>query len=110
MLYSTWVALPIDGCYKGLNLHHPLNHVTVAIPVTNAIAKITNHFLKCMLIFCHCLALDTNYFPIININTEISVYSLKLAKKRNRNRTKTWKGTEWRMDQKTDLKGQLIHD
>jgi len=46
LLYSTWVALPIDGCHKGLNLHHPLNHVTVAILVTNAIVKITNHFLQ----------------------------------------------------------------
>jgi len=29
---------------QGLTLHHPLNHVTVAILVTNAIAKITSHF------------------------------------------------------------------
>jgi len=39
LLYSTWVALPIDGCHKGLNLHHPLNHITVAILVTDAIVK-----------------------------------------------------------------------
>ena len=31
LLYSTWVALPIDGCQKGLILYHHLNHVTVAI-------------------------------------------------------------------------------
>ena len=34
LLYSTRAALatlPIDGCHKGLTLHHPLNHVTVAI-------------------------------------------------------------------------------
>ena len=24
LLYSTWVALPIDGCHKGLILHHRL--------------------------------------------------------------------------------------
>jgi len=47
LLYSTWVALPIDDCHKGLILHHPLNHVTVAILVTNAIVKITNHLLQC---------------------------------------------------------------
>ena len=47
LLYSTWVALPTDGCHKGLTLHHPLNHITVAILVTNAIVKITNHFLQC---------------------------------------------------------------
>ena len=22
LLYSTWVALPIDGCHKGLIVHH----------------------------------------------------------------------------------------
>ena len=46
LLYSTEVALPIDGCHKGIILHHPLNHVTVAILVTNAIIKTTNHFLQ----------------------------------------------------------------
>jgi len=30
LLYFTWVALPIDGCHKGLILHHPLNHVKAA--------------------------------------------------------------------------------
>jgi len=48
LLYSTLVsALPIDGCHKGLILHHPLNHVTVAILVTNAPVKIANHILQC---------------------------------------------------------------
>ena len=46
LLYSTWVALPIDGCHKGLILHLSYNHVTVAILVTNAIDKITNHSLQ----------------------------------------------------------------
>ena len=41
-LYSTRATLPtssIDDCHKGLTLHHPLNHVTVAILVTDAIVK-----------------------------------------------------------------------
>ena len=49
LLHSTRAALPtlpIDGCHKGLTLHHPTNHVTVAILVTNAIVKIASHFLQ----------------------------------------------------------------
>ena len=48
LLYSTRATLPtlpIDGCYKGLTLHHP-NRVTVAILVTNAIVRITSYFLQ----------------------------------------------------------------
>jgi len=50
LLYSTRAelpTLPIDGCHKGLALHHPLNHVTVTIMVTNAIVKVTSHSLQC---------------------------------------------------------------
>jgi len=48
LLYSTWVALPIDGCHKGLILHRrSLKPHQVAFLVTNAIVKITNHFLQC---------------------------------------------------------------
>ena len=46
-------------------------------------------------------------FPSLGraINTENQVFILY----RNRNWTKTWKGTEWKMNQKTDSKGQLHH-
>jgi len=59
-LYSTRAALPtlpIDGCLKGLTLHHPLNHVTVAILVTNAIVKITSHFLQWYTVTARCIDL-----------------------------------------------------
>ena len=48
LLYSTWVALPIviDGCHKGLILHHPLTPFT--LHKTTVLARLVRLLICCL--------------------------------------------------------------
>jgi len=58
-------------------LHHPLNHITVAILVTNAIVKITNHF--CSEMSNHCTELHPTFPQVAIIMQVTNLYQLTLS-------------------------------